>query len=160
MVCKALWFQQHLHCGPVEKRNFFIQLDYPKFAKKLALNRQMLYHGLKSPVNKKCALSPYNISMGKPIRFLHTPPKPLHQSKLQMTNNIMWNYWKALIKCVRIIHLQVKEAFIEHSSELCHSWEPRDLGLRGGDTQMTEDQQNGTHKGAMSSRSQSLYNIT
>lgn len=58
------------------------------------------------------------------------------------------------MKCMRTIHLQLKEALLESASELWHSWEPRDLGLHWGDTQMTEDQQNGTHKGTLSSKSQ------
>lgn len=113
---------------------------------------------IKSTVNKKHTLSPYEIVMGKPIGLLHTPHKPLHQSTLQMTDDVMLNYCEALNEMCEDYSLTGKRSPSRTCLWTCHSWEPGDLGLAWGDPQTTEDQQNGTHKDVLSSKSwKSLY---
>lgn len=39
--------------------------------------------------------------MDRHIKLPHTPPKPLHQHYVQIIDNDMLNYCKALAKCVK-----------------------------------------------------------
>lgn len=76
---------------------------------------------IKNTVNKKHRQCPYEILVDRSIKVLNTPPKPLHQYNLHIIYDDMLNYCDVLIKCLRTMHSQVKEA-----CGLCGSWEPAD----------------------------------
>lgn len=81
---------------------------------------------IKSTVNKNHRQPPYKILVDRSIKLLNTPPKPLHQYNFHIIYDDMLNYCDVLIKCLRTMHSQVKEAFPEPACGLCGSWEPAD----------------------------------
>ncbi|XP_059578046.1 protein NYNRIN-like isoform X2 [Alligator mississippiensis] len=136
-ICQALNIQQHLHCsyhpqssGAVERKNSDLKTRISKICAETGLKwpdaLPIALMLIRNTVNRKHGLTPYKILMARPIRMPATPTVAPHQTDLQLTDETVLNYCKALIKYARSVHSQVQEALPQPPDVPCHNLEPGD----------------------------------
>ncbi|KAG6938936.1 Pr gag-pro-pol, partial [Chelydra serpentina] len=136
-LCATLQIQHNFYCphhqqsaGTVKRQNGILKNKLAKICAETNLKwpdvLPLALISMRATPILKTGLSPYEILTGCPMRLPAAPPLILPQLDIHLIDNTMLNYCQALMKCVRSLYTQVKEALPKDPEQPCHALEPGD----------------------------------